>query len=408
MNEPTTHPAVATGMSNWGSRSHVQTLVLMGTTATGIYLCYRLATPFLSGVVWALALAVLFSPLQGWLESKLKRPNLAAMVSVLVIGLVVLGLAVFVGQRLVQEAAHGAELIKTKVESGEWRHALEAHPRLVPLADWMERQNVPATVKSVATWMTTTGASFVKGSMVEVIGLFLTFYLLFFFLRDRRAALQLLRSLSPLSAAEMDRLFGRVGDTIYATVYGTVAVAAVQGLLGGLMFWWLGLPAPLLWGVVMALLAVVPMLGVYIVWVPAALFLAMEGDWGKALILSGWSGVVVGTIDNLLRPVLVGNRLKLHTVFVCMSVVGGLILFGPAGLILGPVILTITTVLLEIWRSRTATQEIGCVEAGELSRVEDDGGAVPPLPTISLPHQPESSPAALGIPICGNPACAKP
>ena len=394
MKEPTTHPAVATGMNNWGSRSHVQTLVLMGATATGIYLCYRLATPFLSALVWALALAVMCSPLQRWLESKLKRPNLAAMVSVLVIGLVVLGLAVFVGQRLVQEAAHGAELIKTKVESGEWRHALEAHPRLVPLADWMERQNVPATVKSVATWMTTTGASFVKGSMVEVIGLFLTFYLLFFFLRDRRAALQLLRSLSPLSAAEMDRLFGRVGDTIYATVYGTVAVAAVQGLLGGLMFWWLGLPAPLLWGVVMALLAVVPMLGVYVVWVPAALFLAMEGNWGKALILSGWGGVVVGTIDNLLRPVLVGNRLKLHTVLVCMSVVGGLILFGPGGLILGPVILTITTVLLEIWRSRTATEEIGCVEAGELSRVEDDGGAVAPLPTIPFPHQPESFPAA--------------
>ena len=164
-----------------GSRSHIQTLVLMGATAVGLYLCYRLALPFLTALAWALALAVVFTPFQRWIESKVKHPNLAALISVLGIGLVVLGLATFVGQRLVQEATNGAELIKTKVESGEWRHALEAQPRLVPLADWVERQNLPGTVKTVATWMTTTGASFVKGSVVEVIGLVLTFYLLFFF-----------------------------------------------------------------------------------------------------------------------------------------------------------------------------------------------------------------------------------
>lgn len=368
-----TSQAVAPEGSDWGSRDHVQTLVLMVATAFGVYLCYGLATPFVPALAWALALAVLFTPFQRWLESKIKHPSLAAMVSVLVIGLVVLGLVTFVGQRLVQEAAHGAQFIMDKVESGEWRHALEGHPRLVPLADWMERQNLPATVKTVAGWMTTTGSTFVKGSVVELMGLFLTFYLLFFFLRDRRAVLELLRSLSPLSAGEMDHLFGRVRDTIFATVYGTAAVSAVQGLLGGLMFWWLGLPAALLWGVIMALLAVVPMLGAYVVWVPAALFLAIEGSWGKALILAVWGGVIIGISDNLLRPVLVGNRLKLHTVLVFMSVVGGLILFGPTGLILGPVSLTVTTVLLEVWRSRAATAVVARVGSDELSRAEIGG-----------------------------------
>ena len=162
--------------------------------------------------------------------------------------------------------------------------------------------------------------------------------------------LQSLRALSPLTEAQMDILFARVGDTIYATVYGTLAVSAVQGLLGGLMFWWLGLSAPLLWGVVMALLAVVPVLGAFVVWVPAAVFLALEGNWGEALILTAWGMFVVGTIDNLLRPILVGNRLKLHTVLAFMSIVGGLMLFGPAGLILGPVSLMVTIVLLECWR----------------------------------------------------------
>jgi predicted PurR-regulated permease PerM len=166
-------------------------------------------------------------------------------------------------------------------------------------------------------------------------------------------------ALSPLSEPEMSRLFNRVGDTIHATVYGTFAIAAVQGCLGGLMFWWLGLPAPLLWGFVMSLLAIVPMLGTFVIWAPAALFLALEGNWSSALILAFWGMLIVGTIDNLLRPVFVGNRLKLHTVLTFMSVVGGLMLFGPAGLILGPVTLTVTIVLLDIWFVRTSVDNTG-------------------------------------------------
>ncbi|MFA5262735.1 MAG: AI-2E family transporter [Opitutaceae bacterium] len=367
----------ATPVANdWGSRSHVRTLVLMGATLVGIYLCYRMALPFASALVWALALAVVFTPFHRWLETKVKYTDLAATVTVLVVALIVVVSAAFVGQRLVHEATKGAELIKAKVESGEWRRALEAHPRMAPLADWMERQNLPANVKTVAGWMATTGASFIKGSVVEAIELLLTFYLFFFFLRDRRAALQLLRSLSPLSESEMGRLFGRVGDTIFATVYGTLAVSLVQGLLGGLMFWCLGLPAPLLWGVVMALLSLVPVLGAFIVWIPAVLVLAMEGSWEKALILAIWGAAVVGTIDNLLRPIVVGRRLKLHTVLAFISVVGGLILFGPAGLILGPVVLTVTQVLLEIWHNRSAAEPKANAEPDELSRFENEGGKV--------------------------------
>ncbi len=180
--------------------------------------------------------------------------------------------------------------------------------------------------------------------------------------------------MSPLSQAEINRLFGRVADTVYATVYGTLTVSAVQGLLGGLMFWWLGLPAPLFWGVVMALLAAVPVVGAFVVWIPAALFLALEGSWGKALILTAWGGLVVGTIDNLLRPILVGKRLKLHTILAFISVVGGLILFGPSGLILGPVGLTVTTELLEIWRHRA--QDLPAVAANSTARRAGSEGAL--------------------------------
>jgi predicted PurR-regulated permease PerM len=118
------------------------------------------------------------------------------------------------------------------------------------------------------------------------------------------------------------------------------------------MFWWLDLPGPLLWGVVMGLLAVVPVFGAFVVWIPTAVALALNGNWGDAAILTLWGTLVVGLVDNLLYPILVGNRLKLHTVPSFIAIVGGLILFGTSGLILGPLIVTMTLALVEIWRSR--------------------------------------------------------
>jgi predicted PurR-regulated permease PerM len=326
----------------------------MAATALGIYLCYRMALPFLPALTWAMALAVLFRPVHRRMESALKRPDMAASVSVLLIALVVVVPAAFLGQRLVSEAVTGADTIRAKVESGEWQRVLDDNPRAAPIAEWVQRQiDLPGTISTISAWLTNATASFVTGSVIQVIVVLLTFYLLFYFLRDQRVVLSSIRALSPLSETEMDTLFTRVGDTVYATIHGTLAVAVVQGTLGGLMFWWLGLPTPLLWGLVMGGLAVVPVLGAFVVWIPAALFLALDGSWGKALILAVWGSVVVGGIDNVLYPILVGNRLKLHTIPAFMSIVGGLTVFGPSGLILGPVTLTVTVLLIEIWRSRT-------------------------------------------------------
>ncbi len=364
-------------------------LVLLLAIGLGFYLCYRLAVPFLPPLVWAGSLAILFAPLQGWLERHIPRRGLAALVAVLGIGCLVVIPAVFVGQNLIQQATAGAQTIEARVVSGDWRHKLEHQPRLAPWVRRIDRNiDLPGLAKSLNSWLTTTAGSLVRGSFLQAIDFCLTFYLLFFFLRDRDAAIAFLRAASPVSDAATTKLLGRVGDTVHAGVYGTLAVAAVQGLLGGLMFWWLGLPAPLLWGVVMALLAVFPVLGAFVVWIPATLYLALEGSWGKATILTVWGMLVVGTIDNLLRPVLVGNRLKLHTVLTFLSVVGGIILFGPVGILLGPVILTLTTGLLEAWprqanppvpaaepSTRPApTPALLAIDAAALGRFETDGG----------------------------------
>jgi predicted PurR-regulated permease PerM len=353
MNEQISEHAAALAPN--GVRARIHALVLMAATIAGIYICWLLAVPFLPAIAWALALAVLFARLHRWIEAGTKRPNLAATVSVLIVALIVVVPATFVAGRLVREAATGALLIKTEVEAGALRRAIEAYPTIAPIAAWIEQQiDLPGILGNVASWLSSMGALFVRGSVVQVIGVLLTFYLLFYFLRDRRAVLGALRELSPLSEEEMDRLFARVADTIHATIYGTLVVAVVQGTLGGLMFWWLDLPAPLLWGVVMGLLGIVPVFGAFVIWIPAAIFLALDGSWGKALILTGWGAGVVGTIDNVLYPMLVGSRLKLHTVLAFISLVGGLILLGPAGLILGPLAVSITMLLLEVCRARIA------------------------------------------------------
>lgn len=355
MDERETKEAAALTASDWVSPPHIRALVLIIATGGGIYLCYLLAKPFIPALAGALALAVLFAPLHRRLESHVRRPSLAAAISIVVIALIVLVPVTFVVNRLVAEATKAADAMKALVEAGVWRRTLEAHPGIAPFGRWIDQYfDLPGMLQTAAAWLTDVTTSFVWGSVLQLIGFVLAFYLLFYLLRDRKAMLESFRRLSPLSEEDMNRLFGEVHETIRTTVYGTFAVATVQGVLGGLMFWWLGLAAPLLWGVVMGLLGVVPALGAFVVWIPAAIFLALAGSVSKALLLTVWGTIVVGGIDNLLYPMLVGYRLRLHSVLAFVSILGGLIVLGPSGLILGPVAFTVTRVLLEIWGRRNA------------------------------------------------------
>jgi predicted PurR-regulated permease PerM len=185
---------------------------------------------------------------------------------------------------------------------------------------------------------------------------------LFYFLRDQESILANLRSLVPLSQDETDRLFSRITETIRISLYGKVVVAAIQGCLGGLIFWWLGLPAPAFWGFIMALLSVLPVLGAFVIWVPAAAALALEGDWVRALVLIGWGILIVHPVDNFLGPVLVGTRLRLHTLLIFFSVIGGLAAFGASGIVLGPVTIAIAVSLFDMRQRR---QEDALVRKGD-------------------------------------------
>ena len=351
--------------NGWFTRERILVAVLAIITVIVFYLCYLLTAPFVPALAWALAIAVVAHPLHEWLRRHLKHPSIGAALSVVIVTVVIVTPATFVVHRVSTEALATADKARNMVQEGRWRELAERNRALAGVAEWAERESREGgQIQKAAEGMLGSAKSVLSGTFYFFTGLLITLFLLFYFFRDKDRILGALQRALPLSPRESEQVFTKVRDTIYAIVNGSLVVALLQGLLGGIMFWVLGLPSPLLWGTIMALLAVLPVLGAAMVWVPAAIYLGVvEGSWDKALILTAWGAIVVSLIDNLLYPVFVKGRLRMHTVPVFISVIGGLTVFGAAGVVLGPVLLALAVGLADIWGRRMSTAE--AVEHGK-------------------------------------------
>lgn len=323
-----------------------------------LYGCYLVARPFVTALTWAIALAVAAFPLHRWISRRIKVRSLAAGATLLLVIIVIVAPAFFIGQQVAREVAKGVEQLRANLTPENWEKFQKEHPRIGRIADRVEQEvNLRDTLKQAAGAVSGTALSAVKGSVQGALQLFIVFFFLFFLFKDWDRALEGVRTMLPLTDEEADKLFDIVADTIRAVMNGMLLVALAQGTLGGLMFWWLGLPAPILWGAVMATLSFLPMLGTGIVWVPAAGFLALQGHWIKAAILMGWGVLAIGLVDNFMYPTLVGKRMRLHMIAVFIALLGGVMLFGFAGVILGPLLFAMAYGVLQIWRERTAGGE---------------------------------------------------
>jgi predicted PurR-regulated permease PerM len=339
----------------WLTRERTLELVLLVITALALYVCFEIGRPFLAPIVWAVALAVALEPMHRRIESRLGRPAIAAGVSVTLVAVLIVGPIALATQQLVREAATAVQAAQDALADGHLADSLARFPPLGRALVWVNANlDLGEQVQAFAGMLATYASAFVASSIWIVVELVIMLFALFFLFRDRELALAKLRALSPLGCFETDRLLVRVRNTIHATLFGTMAVAALQGLLGGLMFWILGLPAPLLWGAVMAMLGLVPTAGAFIVWLPAAGILAAQGDYTRAAVLFAWGATAVSLIDNLLYPFLVGSEGRMHTALVFFAVLGGVIFFGASGVVLGPVSLAFTIGLLDIWHRRLA------------------------------------------------------
>ena len=294
-------------------------------------------------------LAIVFTPLyRRLLPAMGQRPNLAALVTLLiVVTLVILPLSL-TATSLVQEATS----LYDRIQSGElnlgtiFQQLREALPLWITnLLDRLGLSNLGA-VQARVTEALKTGSQVIAAQALSIgqgaadflLGLVVMLYLLFFLLRDGSALSKRIQDALPLRAEQERELFRKFTTVIRATIKGSILVAALQGALGGLIFWFLGLHAPVLWGVVMGLLALLPALGAALVWVPAAIYLLATGSIWEGVILLAFGAFVIGLVDNILRPLLVGKDTKMPDYVVLISTLGGLATFGLNGFVIGPVI----------------------------------------------------------------------
>jgi predicted PurR-regulated permease PerM len=319
-----------------------------------VYLAFQLVYPFIPAIVWAVTVAVITHRLSCWVGAHVKSRDRKAAVCTGVVALVILlpivGIG-YVGAQQIGKALHellngnfAAQVDTMVADYPQLRQAWESVKKEVSV------ENAPQLVNRLQPG----AVSAVSVPIYIAVQLLLTLFILYFLYRDEDEAKDGLRSVMPLSEHETDRLLKRVDDTIHATIFGTAVVALVQGAMGGIMFALMGIPGAVLWGVMMGLFAMVPYLGAFVVWGPMAAFLAMQGEWGKAAILTGYGALAIGLIDNLLYPYLVGQRLRQHTVIAFFAILGGVNVFGATGLVLGPVIFSVAFFLFDLWRKRTA------------------------------------------------------
>jgi predicted PurR-regulated permease PerM len=305
--------------------------------------------PFYGAILWAAVLGTVFAPVHLRLLNAMPgHPNIAALVTLLIIvTIVLLPLALTAGS-LVAEATSLYERIQSgQLDLGHiFQNFLDALPswassilRRVGVTDVGDIQRrLVAILKEGGQFFATQAVLVGQGTANFIISLFIMLYLLYFLLRDGEAIAKSIRHAIPLRSEQKGALYERYTVVVRAMIKGTVLVAIVQGALGGFIFWLLGIHSPVLWGVVMAFMSLLPAVGAAVVWFPVALYLLVTGAVLKGIVLIAFGAGVIGLVDNLLRPYLVGKSTRMPDFIVLLSTLGGIAIFGLNGFVVGPLI----------------------------------------------------------------------
>jgi predicted PurR-regulated permease PerM len=321
--------------------------------------------PLAGAVLWAVFIAIVFWPLHAHVQRRvIRRPSLAALFTLVLIVFIVILPLVMVSGSVVEQAS----LVYQKVRSGEIQPAQAAQRMLEALPAWAQMvlqrfglTDVPALQDRLTELLTRSSQMITAGvlgvgqvTLDFVVAFFIMLYVLFFLLRDGGDLSSRIALAVPLQPAQTQMLLNQFVTVVRATVKGNIVVAIIQGTLGGLAFWVLGVPGPALWGALMALLSLLPAVGAALVWLPVALYYLFTGQLLAGLGLTAWGVLVIGLVDNVLRPILVGRDTRMPDYLVLVATVGGLSLFGLNGFVIGPVI---AAMFLVSWNLLTVVRQ---------------------------------------------------
>ncbi|PRB81926.1 AI-2E family transporter [Pseudomonas sp. MYb185] len=333
--------------------------------------------PFYGAVFWGTILAIIFQPMQRGFEARFnQRRGLAATVTLLIILVIVILPVSLLAGALVQEGTNVYQRISTgSLDFGSYLeqviNALPSFARellerfgLTDVAGVQERISEGAMAGS--QFLATKAFSIGQNTFQFLIGFAIMLYLLFFLLRDGRQVAARVRRAIPLGEVYKQHLLSKFTTVVKATVKGNIAVAAIQGALGGFIFWVLGLQGALLWGVLMAVLSLLPAVGASLIWGPVAIYFLATGAIWQAAVLTAFGAVVIGLADNVLRPILVGKDTKLPDYVVLISTLGGLALFGLNGFVIGPLIAALFIAAWSLYAEAREEHEVVAVPAEEV------------------------------------------
>lgn len=327
------------------------------------YLSYMIFKPFLSPLLWAIVLSILFYPVYVFTVKYIKVKNIAAALTLIIIILVILGPVSYLSFLLVRELAgmsgyfeNGAfQTLKEYMQSpviGKISGRITALFNISP--DELHKRAVEslAGMRSGMVAALTRGVGDVFISALNFIFMSVS---VFIFLRDGPEFLKKIRFYLPFSERQKNMLMKQISDIVIANLYGGFIIAIVEGLLGGIGFAVAGLSSAVLWGFAMAVFSFMPIIGPFVIWVPAAIYLLVTGEIVKGIGLALYGFIIIGLADNVLRPILVGKRTQMHFLVLFFSLLGGIQLFGLLGLILGPLIIAIFVSILRI--AKTGEEE---------------------------------------------------
>ncbi len=339
-------------------REYFKTALFFLIIAVFFYLFYRLMIPFFQPIAWAAIMVIVFYPLYNIFLAKLKKKWLASALSSLIVFILIIGPALYILASLVDEATQLLDFINRTQEQGisplkavnipfldSLREKLADYPQLAQIDfENIAKDAASAVAKAIGSQAT----KVITNISRTILYFFLMLFAMFFFFRDGDRIIAFLKRITPLTPDQVNATYTQLRDVIEGTMYGGVAIALMQGILGGILFALVGIDSPILWGAVMAFLALLPVIGPFLVYIPAGIILLLGGYTVKGIVVIA-IGVGISQIDNFVRPYLFRNKTAMHTLLLFFSIMGGMVLFGLLGVVLGPIISAVFVVILRLF-----------------------------------------------------------
>jgi len=319
----------------------------------GTLLFVYLLKPFFFPLFWAAVIAGLFNPLYKRLNAKLRHPNISTTMIILMITLIIILPASILGSLLISESlqiydAWGRDSSHIEKSILKIIDVIRYHPYLdrLKIDEDFLTEKFSEIVRGIAHYIFVQMRSLTQNTLVFIVKFVVMFYILFFFVREGDRFLRIVKRFFPLENNMGEMFYERFTVTTRATLKATLIIGGLQGTLGGLVFFVAGIEGALIWGIVMVFFSLLPGVGCSIIWAPAGIIMLLTGHTWEGILILISGVVVISTVDNLLRPALIGRDVQLHPLLIFLSSLGGIALFGISGFVIGPII---TSLFLASW-----------------------------------------------------------